>query len=763
MRLSGASIRRPLDFTPVVPVHNEEVPHLQSRRVAANRQRYLSVSCKHCLVTALAMHDGQRIGGNIRDMRRGPGAGAVPHAGPVGWTIVRHPVSVAGQTMPGEMLYVGRGLVAASGGFPEPSLIDPSLPVDWRLPDWHGETVPYWPSYAALRPGARAAYLRWLATGRRHPDVPIGYVFLFFYGLERRVLLELPHLPDAQQVELPAIRAEVDELLRIYGGNRSFSDYARGFCDVLDMIGLLRTDICAGPPPAADRPSPPASLRLGLSGFATSGRPVPAEWALAWLRSCAGFRSSASVRRCEPEFGRLFHKRYMKRYGAGLVLRPEGREISLDYRPASAGFRGWRPLVLHGRPEAIGQEPAVRELVGLAEECAQALEAYARYLAREPDGRGSIGAAGLLPVELLDAGSGNAGAVMAWARGRLDGSASITVSAEELLDFLPSSQAPRKKDVVAVAQLLAAIQIGMEPDPRLGGPVVTSGPIVLFKEEEPCSAPSSAYQAATLLLHLGVVVGVADGHVTDQEKETLLGHLERGLQLSAAEQDRLRAHLRWLLIRGPKLTGLTRRISTLEMAQREDIAAFLTTVAAADGVIDPAEITTLKRIRKLLDLDPEAVEASLQDASGAPVTVRRSEPSAGYSIPAPTGAPQARARVQLDDAALAAKLAESAEIAALLESVFAEDEPQPTTAPTSTPEVALVADLDAAHSELLRSLAGRESISRSEWERLAADARLMPDGALDRINESAFEAIGEPVAEGDDPIEINQYAMGELL
>jgi hypothetical protein len=264
----------------------------------------------------------------------------MPAAGRVGWTIVRHPVSVAGVTLPGEMLYVGRGLVAASGGFPEPSLIDPRLPVDWRLPDWRGETMPYWPSYSTLHPAARAAYLRWLATGRRHPGVPIGYVFLFFYGLERRVLLDLPHLPDAQPIELTAIRAEVEELLRVYGENRSFAGYAQEFRDVLEMLSLLRRDVCAGPPPAGHRGSPSALLRLGLSGFATSGRPVPAEWALAWLESGTDFRPGASVRRCEPEFGRLFHSRYVKRYGAGLVLRPVGREISLAYRPASAGFRG---------------------------------------------------------------------------------------------------------------------------------------------------------------------------------------------------------------------------------------------------------------------------------------------------------------------------------------------------------------------------------------------------------------------------------------
>lgn len=687
----------------------------------------------------------------------------MPPAGQANWTIVRHPVSVAGQTVPGEMLYVGRGLVAASGGFPEPSLIDPWLLVDWHLPDWRAETVPYWPSYSGLVPGARAAYLRWLATGRRHPDVPIGYVFLFFYGLERRVLLELPHLPDVQPSELPVIRAEVDELLRVYGGNRSFTGYARGFRDLLDMIALLRMDVCAGPPPVGDRRSAPALLRLGLSGFATNGRPVPAEWALAWLESCTGFRPSANVRRCEPEFERLFRSRYTERYGAGMVLRLEDREISLDYQPASAGFRGWRPLVLHGRPEVIEQEPAVRELVGLAEECAQALEAYGRYLAREPDGRGSIGAAGLLPVELLDAGSGDSGKVVAWARGRLGRSASVAVPAEELLDFLPSGQPPRKRDVVAVAQLLAATGIGMEPDPRLGGPVVASGPIVLFEEKEPCSAPSSAYQAAALLLHLGVAVGAADGQVADQEKEVLVGRLERGLQLSTAEKCRLRAHLRWLMVHGPKLTGLTRRISALDTAQREGIAAFLTTVAAADGVIDHAEITTLKRIHRLLGLDPDAIDSSIRHALDDPVTVRGAEPSAGYSIPISAGGPPARTRVQLDDSALAAKIAESAEVAALLESVFADDEPQTATAPASPPDVPPVAGLDAAHSALVRALAGRESISRSEWERLAADARVMPDGALDRINESAFESVGEPVAEGEDRIEINQYAMGELL
>ncbi|MDN3351455.1 TerB N-terminal domain-containing protein [Actinomadura sp. DC4] len=663
-----------------------------------------------------------------------------------GWTLARHPVTVAGLRFPGDMLYVGRGLAAASGTTPEPALIDPWLPVDWRAPDWHGEATGYWPSYATMSPAGRAAYLYWLSTGRRHPDVHIGYVFLFFYGLERRVLLELPHHPAAQRIELPAIRAEVDELLRIHGDTGSFGGYARRFRDALDLIGLLESDVCAATPPPADRRTPPARLRLGLSGFAASRRPLPADWAYSWLMSCAGFPPRTATGRCAQEFGRLFHARYAARYGPGLVIGPEGPDIGLGYRPASAGFRGWDDLVVHGRPEVFGLAPAERELIGLGVECAQALDAYSRFLGREPGGRGSIAAAGLLPAELLAAGPGEAGALTRLARERLGGASAVTVPAGDLFDAAPSARPAGKKGVVAVAQVLAAAGIGIEPDPRLGGPAAADGPVVLFAEAEPCAAPTAAYRTAALLLHLGVAVGAADGSVSAPEKAALTRHLERALDLSPAERNRLEAHLRWLLAREPELTRLTHRVAGLERSRREDIAAFLTTVAEADGVVDPDEVRVLRRIRTLLGLDPGAVPDE-------PVTVRPADPSQGHAIPAPVS-------VRLDESALAAKMAEAAEVAALLDSVFAEDEPP---APSPPEVVTPVAGLDAAHSALLRALAGRDTISRGEWERLAGGVRLMPDGALDRINESAYEIAGEPVAEGDDPIEVNRYAMGELL
>jgi hypothetical protein len=72
------------------------------------------------------------------------------------------------------MLYIGSGLMSASGAAPEPALIDPQLRVDWRSPDWHGETMGYWSSYATITPASRAAYLLLAEFSEPAPDVTVS-------------------------------------------------------------------------------------------------------------------------------------------------------------------------------------------------------------------------------------------------------------------------------------------------------------------------------------------------------------------------------------------------------------------------------------------------------------------------------------------------------------------------------------------------------------------------------------------------------------
>ena len=68
----------------------------------------------------------------------------------------------------------------------EPSLINPLLPVDNNVQhlNWI-EDIGYYLSYKGLSPKQRYIYLKWLENVTK--PIPIGYVFIFYYGLERHI------------------------------------------------------------------------------------------------------------------------------------------------------------------------------------------------------------------------------------------------------------------------------------------------------------------------------------------------------------------------------------------------------------------------------------------------------------------------------------------------------------------------------------------------------------------------------------------------
>lgn len=83
----------------------------------------------------------------------------------------------------------------------EPSTIYTTVPVSWPAPDTE-QTAPlgYFPSYVGMTPDQRGVYLAWLQDISRPID--IGYVFTYYYGLERQLvtgdfdtaLVEVVHL-----------------------------------------------------------------------------------------------------------------------------------------------------------------------------------------------------------------------------------------------------------------------------------------------------------------------------------------------------------------------------------------------------------------------------------------------------------------------------------------------------------------------------------------------------------------------------------------
>jgi hypothetical protein len=74
----------------------------------------------------------------------------------------------------------------------------------------------------------------------------------------------------------------------------------------------------------------------------------------------------------------------------------------------------------------------------------------------------------------------------------------------------------------------------------------------------------------------------------------------------------------------------------------------------------------------------------------------------------------------------------------------------------SRPELARgILGLDDQHSTLARILIEKEQWSHSELENRVGYLNLMLDGALEQINDAAFDAYDMYFTEGDDPIDVN--------
>ena len=557
----------------------------------------------------------------------------------------------------------------------------------------------------------------------------------------------------------------------MYGANASFRGYATRLLDVVRILASEETEL--EPPTERSGYDLPLSVRVGIGRIVAADSPLPANWALSWFVTHPETSASTRMpmRRCPQEFGELFRVRYMREHGDGLLLKSTTSKLQMIITPASASFGGRIDLSMD-LPDISALTAPFSKLRKTGECCAADLEAFGRWVGRNPEAPKTIAAVALLPPELATThDSSEARGLWGWVQKTVGSAELAGCSTDDLLQHCASFGLGKlaKSEAVLLAQLLEKGGYGIEPDVRFGGaPLAPGGTAVLFKLPAGAAAIASPeYAAATVLLHLAVAISVADGSISPSEEEHLKEHLQRALALSDAERLRLSAHLAWLMQSPPSLSGIKKRLEPLDQRQRSGIADFIVGVAGADGHISPDEIRTLGKVYPMLGLAADDVYSHVHAmAAGAatgieaaePVTVIPAHPSAGFAVPPRPGSPDA---VQLDMTAVKAKLAQSAQISAILDDIFTDDDA--VSMPAQTTTKAPDGKVPSAYGILLSRIIERSEWSRADFEALTADCRLLPDAAIDAINEAAFEHTGGPVLEGDDPIQIDAAAAKELL
>jgi uncharacterized tellurite resistance protein B-like protein len=689
-----------------------------------------------------------------------PAAFKVPPAptgyGATAWVPAGQSVNVSGLTLPGGMLYVGTSLPTPHGDN-DPCLIDPSKSVA-KQGDYTERQMGYWPSYSEISPSARRAYLNWLAGGRKDPEADVGYVFLFFYGLERRAIIDGAK-DERAQADWPVIAAELRRLLDIYGEkSNSFRRYAG---ELLDWVSLA-----SHPSKLYEQPVPsfpktfelPLYVRLALGQAAVDGEPVPVHLALAWARLDPNVYLRTPATRCVEQFEQLFAQKYAELCGRGMVMPRNRTKLKLVYTAASAGFRGYQELKLTFKdtPDVTVLTAPTRKLQEVVEAATKPLETFSRLVGKNPDAKASLEGLLQLPAPLWPQSAQQA---LQTLKSRM-GEGMVAMPFQDLLDALGAKTAFTKDKTLSLARTLESANVGFEPD-VLGGakPPKPEDKVVLFAlpPSEQLSRATGPYLAAALTLQLASAVASTDGEFGIKE----MGHLRETVlswkHLAPSQTRRLLAHLRLLMQAPASLTTLKKKFEPLDLAVKETIAAFMATVAQSDGEVSPAEVKMLEKVYKALGVDSKKVFSDVHAvASGTKPTA-----AAAAKVEA-TG-------FKLDPARIAALQKDTERVSALLANIFTEaDEPAPVVEPDAEADTEAneapqgLLGMDEAHTALARMLLSRPEWSRDELQDVAADLDLMLDGALEHINEAAFDTHDIAFLEGEDPVTVNPQILEKL-
>ncbi|MDR2137363.1 MAG: TerB N-terminal domain-containing protein [Synergistaceae bacterium] len=255
----------------------------------------------------------------------------------------------------------------------------------------------YWPTYSEMKPHQRGYYLRWLTTGRKDPVADIGYVFVYFYGLERRALLE--------KRDIFPIIGEVERLLELYNGSRSFQSHAGRFLLYLHAKYLNSPRMTEKHLANLYRflPASEEALlsRLVLGYRALRNVPLSAEQAFNLLRrrTARGRRTNVQGKIIVPascslpenlsQLKDLFTRRYHEVFSRGFSLSASfdgSKQHSVGYSVASGTLSLSQNIAKSAKspepaivPNVFGkQTPSFKKLRALYEACAEECSVFSK-------------------------------------------------------------------------------------------------------------------------------------------------------------------------------------------------------------------------------------------------------------------------------------------------------------------------------------------------------------------------------------------------
>ncbi|WP_230657419.1 tellurite resistance TerB family protein [Psychrobacter sp. I-STPA10] len=753
------------------------------------------------------------------------------------WVGEHEAMVIHGRSIKRGFYYFGGQLETLIGYGNEPSMIDDSLPVappqvihrNTQIDS--DDTLGYWPRYATLSAKCRGAYLDWLASDRTHPQTPIGYVFIYFAGIERRIIENINN-EVVSDAEFIAIYTEVMRLYVIYGEHYSFGKYT---ADFLEFMRLARSLLFEDTSLIAHLPDAPVptnnanlSFKLDLAKTVALGKPISAKLAWQWLNFADNYNFKTPAKRCATEFKKLFNIYYKQSFADGMVVKPNKTRLKISYHASSRSIMTV-DLTLDDLPDPTRLTAPVNKLVEIAEKSNDALDAYSRYVGRESNCADDVSALMLLPKILVE--QQNPAIIQkfkAWATQVIDADEGLTtVKAlwEHLDTPLPKgseNKALNKKQNELLINLAELSGFGIVPDQRYyRSKLKFDDYVVLFAGGHQYNSQadsdsqvdngentgdndsngefiaSDCFYQVKLALRLGAMVATIDGHVYKSEIDVLLALIESNHTLSTTEKKSLTAYLLWQLNTPANMTGLKAKLATLDDSQMAFISQVIISVALANGSVKPEQIKQIEKLYHALGLDKSRVTSDIHHVTTRKKTAQKiGKRLVDVQDNKASGTQSSDNTLSFDADVLAMLESETGEAKAMLASIFADDKEVDDTVDNQSvenqslesqsvnsqdklssdavasddqyqdqnakDEPPLFAGLDRAHGQLYQQLIIKEAWTQQEVMALCQSLELMINGAIETINDWAFEVVGAPVLEEDDTIIVDLEIVAEI-
>ena len=689
------------------------------------------------------------------------------------WVKPNQSVTIHGRKLKQGFIYVGediRGL--DDDDYIEPALINPSLPAaktrlttqskknslsDYQY-SYFSQFLHIVYNYTALCEITRGEYLDWLASGRCDPDISLSYILLYFSGIERRIISDMDcNIPDSEFI---AILNEVIRLKNIYGRYPRFHDSVNSFIQLM----LIKQPELMTEKYMSSLSVNRWSFQFMLAQTVAEGRSVGAELAFFWLIFDSDDDFLDPVSDCKQLFHDLFCLQYDKQLPAGMMIKPNKERLQFTYQPVNRCIHDIK-ICIKGLPDPSMLEKPLDKILKVAEVCMQELTAYDSYYNKYGSSEDDLEALILLPNLLMNDqrfGSPVFSQFTKWANKVISKQQGLTTVKDfwkHLQKKLPDIV--HKKHQMLMQQFAQKCGFGIAPDVVLHQERIKKADeyVALFKLPDECDSfdlTTNTTQWINLSLRLGAMIATANGQINEKRYMIMKNLIDHSDILTSVEKNASHAYLTWSLNTPANMLGMKTQLNEMDADEKQLIRQFIISVALAGGKTNVSEIKLVEKAYTALGLDKSQVPGDMHGFSSTKPFVTKKTAKPGGKQRKNT----INSGFELDAETLALHKQETHAVQKVLGNIFTEDTTETEEIPTAVAEV--ITGLDDAHQKLYEQLITKEKWAREDVMALCDKLRLMPDGAIETINDWSFESVDAALIDDDGDFCIDFEVAEEL-